>query len=112
MVGHNHTSEDKESTTQPAGKGLESPPNPDWLWGLFLVVATLLAYQPAWNGKIIWDDAAHLIAPHLRSLHGLLRLWTEPGVRQQYYPMMSSVFWVEQKLWGDSTLGFHPNPVD
>jgi tetratricopeptide (TPR) repeat protein len=78
-----------------------------WRWGLLLVIATVLAYQPAWNGKPIWDDAAHLTYPHLRSLGGLVRLWIEPGVTQQYYPVVSSVFWVEHKLWGDSTLGYH-----
>jgi tetratricopeptide (TPR) repeat protein len=26
---------------------------------------------------------------------------------QQYYPVTFSVFWVEHKLWGDSTLGYH-----
>jgi tetratricopeptide (TPR) repeat protein len=87
---------------------MESPPrNRDWLWGLILVIATVLAYQPAWNGKLIWDDAAHLTYPHLRSLAGLVRLWTEPGVTQQYYPMVATVFWVEHRLWGDSTLGYH-----
>jgi len=78
-----------------------------WLWCVFLAAAIFAAYQPAWNGKPIWDDAAHLTYPHLRSLKGLARLWTEPGVTQQYYPMVSSVFWVEHKLWGDATLGYH-----
>ncbi len=77
------------------------------LWGLLLVIATVVAYQPAWNGKPIWDDAAHLTYPHLRTWAGLLRLWIEPGVMQQYYPVTFSAFWVESKLWGDSTLGYH-----
>jgi protein O-mannosyl-transferase len=78
-----------------------------WLWGLLLVIATFAAYQPAWNGKPIWDDAAHLTYPEHRSLAGLLRIWTEPGATQQYYPVAYSAFWVEHKLWGDSTLGYH-----
>ena len=80
---------------------------PGWAWSVLLIVATLLVYQPAWNGKPIWDDAAHLTYPHLRSLHGLFRIWTEPGVNQQYYPMVSTAFWAEHKLWGDSTFGYH-----
>ncbi|MGA2177098.1 MAG: tetratricopeptide repeat protein [Verrucomicrobiota bacterium] len=72
-----------------------------------LLIATVVAYQPAWNGKPIWDDAAHLTYPELRSLTGLVRIWTEPGVTQQYYPVAFSVFWVEHKLWGDATLGYH-----
>lgn len=77
------------------------------LWGLLLVAATFAAYQPAWNGKPIWDDAAHLTYPALRSLTGLVRIWTDPGATQQYYPTVFTVFWVEHRLWGDATLGYH-----
>jgi protein O-mannosyl-transferase len=109
-LNKSHAFANLRSAPQQTGQSPVFPltsPNRDWLWGLFLVLATVLAYQPAWNGKILWDDAAYLIYPHLRSLHGLFRLWTEPGVTQQYYPMMSTVFWIEQKLWGDSILGYH-----
>ena len=78
-----------------------------WLLGLLLVVATLVAYQPAWNGKPVWDDEEHLTKPELRSLEGLARIWTQLGEAPQYYPLVHSVFWVEYKLWGDSTLGYH-----
>jgi hypothetical protein len=27
---------------------------------LFLVAATILAYQPAWNGGFLWDDDAYI----------------------------------------------------
>jgi protein O-mannosyl-transferase len=80
---------------------------PWWLWGLLLVVITLLAYQPAWNGKAIWDDDGHITKPELRSLEGLGRIWIKPGATQQYYPLTHSVFWVEHKIWGDSPLGYH-----
>ena len=78
-----------------------------WFWSLCLVAATLLAYQPAWRGKPVWDDAAHLTRPALRSLEGLSRIWLEPGATQQYYPLVHSAFWVQQKLWGDATTGYH-----
>ena len=29
----------------------------DWLWGLILVLAVILAYQPVWLAGFIWDDA-------------------------------------------------------
>jgi 4-amino-4-deoxy-L-arabinose transferase-like glycosyltransferase len=29
------------------------------------------------------------------------------GATQQYYPVLFSVFWVEQKLWGEAPLGYH-----
>jgi tetratricopeptide (TPR) repeat protein len=81
--------------------------NRDWICALLLVVVTMLAYQPAWNGKPIWDDNKHITRPELRSLDGLVRIWTEPGAAQQYYPLVHSLFWVEHRLWGDRTLGYH-----
>jgi tetratricopeptide (TPR) repeat protein len=78
-----------------------------WVWGLLLVVVTILAYQPAWNGKPIWDDEGHITKPELRSMDGLGRVWIKPGATQQYYPLAHSVFWVEHKIWGDSPLGYH-----
>ena len=46
-------------------------------------------------------------APELRSWHGLYRIWFELGATQQYYPLLHSAFWVEHRLWGDATLGYH-----
>jgi tetratricopeptide (TPR) repeat protein len=78
-----------------------------WLFSLALIALTALAYLPAWNGKPIWDDNAHITQPELRSAHGLIEIWTRLGATQQYYPLVHSVFWIEQKLWGDSVLGYH-----
>jgi protein O-mannosyl-transferase len=78
-----------------------------WLLSLALIVATAVAYFPAWTGKPIWDDNAHITQPELRSAHGLVEIWSRLGATQQYYPLVHSVFWVEQKLWGDSVLGYH-----
>jgi tetratricopeptide (TPR) repeat protein len=86
---------------------LRSLRNQAWLLSLLLVAATLLAYQPAWCGKPIWDDGQHMTPPGLRSMAGLARIWTQPGATQQYYPLIYSAFWMENKLWGDSTLGYH-----
>jgi len=72
-----------------------------------LLAATMLAYQPAWHGRPIWDDDAHLTKPALRSLHGLARIWIEPGATQQYYPLVHSIFWLEHPFWGETTLGYH-----
>lgn len=79
----------------------------NWLFGLILIGATALAYQPAWNGRPIWDDDLHITPPELRSLHGLVRIWTEPAAAPQYYPLLHTVFWIEHKLWGDWPLPYH-----
>ena len=79
----------------------------DWLLGFLLLVVTLIAYQQVWHAGFIWDDDAHVTKPGLRSLDGLVRIWTQVGATQQYYPFVYSVFWVEYKLWGESPLGYH-----
>ena len=73
----------------------------------FFLSVTLLAYLPAWHGGFLWDDDAHVTKPALRSLHGLARIWSEPGATQQYYPVLHSAFWIEHRLWGDAVLGYH-----
>ena len=79
----------------------------NWLFGLILIVATTLAYQPAWNGQPIWDDEIHITIPALRSVHGLERIWTDPAAAPQYYPVLHTLFWVEYKLWDGWPLPYH-----
>jgi len=79
----------------------------NWLFGLILIVATTVAYQPAWNGKPIWDDEIHITQPVLRSVNGLARIWTDPSAAPQYYPVLHTLFWVEYKLWDGWPLPYH-----
>ncbi len=79
----------------------------DWFFAFALLAAVILVYQPAWQGGLIWDDAAHVTRPELRSWQGLYSIWFNLGATQQYYPLLHSAFWVEHKLWGDATLGYH-----
>ena len=72
-----------------------------------LLCLTLLAYLPALNGGLLWDDDRHLTAPALRSLHGFWRIWFDLGATQQYYPLLHSAFWMEHRIWGDAVLGYH-----
>jgi protein O-mannosyl-transferase len=74
---------------------------------VLLCLATFLAYLPAVRGGMLWDDSGHVTRPDLRSLHGLWRIWTEPGATQQYYPLLHSAFWLEHSIWGDSVLWYH-----
>ena len=79
----------------------------DWFLALALVVVTFLVYAPAWNGKPIWDDEIHLTPAKLSSLHGLAQIWTEPAAAPQYYPLLHTIFWIENKLWGHWPLPYH-----
>jgi len=82
-----------------------SGPTP-WLAPL-IFAATLACYFPALRGGLLWDDDAHVTRPDLRSWSGLERIWCEVGATQQYYPVLHSAFWIEHRLWGDATLGYH-----
>ncbi|MGA3052186.1 MAG: tetratricopeptide repeat protein [Chitinispirillaceae bacterium] len=81
--------------------------NRDFFFGLLLLIITFFAYRPAWQGDFLWDDDAHITNPVLGSWAGLMRIWTEPGATQQYYPLAHSVFWLERRLFGDEPLGYH-----
>lgn len=74
---------------------------------LLFLGAALIAYLPCLQGDFLWDDAGHVTNPALQSWSGLGRIWLEPGVTQQYYPLLHSAFWFEHRLWGDATLGYH-----
>ena len=84
----------------------DRPMHQAWLW-LLLFCATLFANLPTIRGGLLWDDDAHVTRPALQSLHGLWQIWFELGTTQQYYPMLHSAFWLEHRLWGDSTTGYH-----
>lgn len=64
----------------------------------------MLAYQPAWRGGLIRDDDLYLKNAQWTSLASI---WLHPPTTQQYHPLVGTVFWIENKLWGDSLLGHH-----
>jgi protein O-mannosyl-transferase len=73
---------------------------------LALLAALLAAYWPSLHGGLMWDDDAHVTRPELRSVHGLVSIWRDPGATQQYYPVLHSAFWAEHRIWGDSAIGY------
>ena len=79
----------------------------DWFFCLILAIVTMLAYQPAWHGGLLWDDDNTTTPPELRSLDGLRRIWFQPRATAQYYPLLFSSYWLQQRLWGDSPTGYH-----
>jgi tetratricopeptide (TPR) repeat protein len=79
----------------------------DWLALALLAMIALAAYQSVWRAGFIWDDDAHVTRPGLQALHGLWRIWLDPGATQQYYPALYSAFWLEHRLWGDTASWYH-----
>ena len=82
-------------------------PLPPWWVFAVLVGLTFAIYQPAWHGGFLWDDDGHVTPVALRSVDGLRRIWIEPGATQQYYPLLHTAFWLQHRLWGDATTGYH-----
>ncbi len=80
---------------------------PPWALCAAIFGVTLAAYFPALSAGYVWNDVDYVTRPDLRSLHGLWRIWSEPGATEQYYPLLHSAFWVEHHLWGDAALGYH-----
>jgi len=79
----------------------------DWSFCLILAVVTVMAYHPAWHGRLLWDDDECVTPPELRTMDGLRRIWFQPRATGQYYPLLYTSYWIQQRLWGDSTSGYH-----
>jgi tetratricopeptide (TPR) repeat protein len=79
----------------------------DGLFAIVIAAAVLLTYLPVLSAGFVWDDNGHVTRPELRTIHGLWRIWFEPGATQQYYPVLHTAFWVEHRIWGDSPVGYH-----
>ena len=72
---------------------------PGWLWGLFLVGAVIIAYQPVWHAGFIWDDDTFLVNnPLIRQANGLYQNWFTTKA-PDYFPLTSTTLWLEWRLW-------------
>ncbi|HTQ38497.1 MAG TPA: tetratricopeptide repeat protein [Pirellulales bacterium] len=78
-----------------------------WAGAALLVGLTCVAYWPALHGDFIFDDEALISQSKVIALpHGLYRIWftTEP---QDYWPVTNTSFWLEWRLWGEDSTGYH-----
>jgi protein O-mannosyl-transferase len=99
-----HVRQKNGVNTSPA---VDARRNVEWIGLALVVVATFVVYWPAMNGHMVFDDDFYLTRPDLQSVGGLYRIWTDPMVTAQYYPLVHTAFWLEHKLWGDNFLGYH-----
>ncbi len=78
-----------------------------WLLVFALVVATIVVYQPVWHAGFIWDDDVLITDnPMVRASDGLYRFWFTTEA-PDYWPLTSSVWWLEWRMWGDHAAGYH-----
>jgi len=76
----------------------------EFLGGAGLLALVVAAYVPAMHGGVLWDDGALIFENRLvRAWDGLAGIWdgTQPWVLTQ------SMQWLEWRLWGGSTTGYH-----
>ncbi len=75
--------------------------------GLALVAITVLIYLPALRGGVVWDDDDLIFAnPFIQASNGLSHFWLTTSA-SDYFPLSSTVQWIEWRLWGGDVLGYH-----
>ena len=73
-----------------------------------LVAFTIAAYWPGWSAGFVWEDITHVVNNDtLRSFDGLIRIWTQLGATQQYYPLFYTVLWLQYQAFELTPLGYH-----
>jgi tetratricopeptide (TPR) repeat protein len=78
----------------------------DWLWGLVIFFAVILAYQPIWWAGFIWDDFTVITSnPCIVGPFGLKQIWTTSAA--DICPLTLTTFWLEHALWGLWPLPYH-----
>ncbi len=73
---------------------------------LFLLI--LAAYLPVFRAGFVWDDDSWVWAnPHVRGERPILRVWHTDEAPGQNYPLTSTFFWAQARLWGFGPFGYH-----
>lgn len=72
-----------------------------------LAAAILIVYLPAIRGGFIWDDNLLISEnPLITAPSGFFHLWINPG-SMDYTPLTLTTFWLEWRVWGENTIGYH-----
>jgi protein O-mannosyl-transferase len=72
-----------------------------------IVLIAFFVYLPCINGGFVLDDTLLLAKNDLiRNPDGLRKLWCTT-VSIDYWPMTNTSFWIEWRLWGMNSTGYH-----
>ncbi len=78
-----------------------------WLQAAVIVAATLWAYAPVRSAGWVWDDVEEVTQNAvLRDPAGLAKIWFAPD-STDYFPLKTTVEWLEFRAWGDAPVGYH-----
>ena len=75
--------------------------------GVAIFLISVVIYIPAMSAGFIWDDDQEITAnPSLQNLPGLVEIWT--GAKSaDYFPLKTTMLWIEFQLWGLNAHGYH-----
>ena len=83
------------------------PASRRWLLALLLIGATAIAYLPTLRNGFVWDDDTSLTQnPFVQGGEGLRQFWLTTQT-PDYWPVTSTTFWAEWRLWGLNPAGYH-----
>jgi protein O-mannosyl-transferase len=78
-----------------------------WAGVVTIIAAAWCAFAPALRGNFLWDDHSELTSnAEIKARDGLGKIWRGEGTLD-YFPLKSSVQWVQWRLWGERPLGYH-----
>jgi lipoprotein NlpI len=78
------------------------------LQALVIVLTSLWIFFPALNGGWQWDDLQLIVGNSvIHNPSGLWKIWFQPGVFPDYYPLVENVNWLQWHFWQDHTFGYH-----
>jgi hypothetical protein len=87
-----------------------SPAQSAWrvaLQAALIVLAGWFVFSPALHGTWLWDDEALITQnPDIRDPAGLGKIWCQPA-GGDYFPLTSTIEWVQWRLWQDNPAGYH-----
>ncbi|MCE0499421.1 MAG: tetratricopeptide repeat protein [Methylacidiphilales bacterium] len=96
----------KFTDTVTVGQGLPAWCKHGWIFGVILLLAVLLTYQPVWDAGYIWDDDSLITSnPCIVGPLGLKEIWTTSAA--EICPLTLTTLWVAHALWGLSPLPYH-----
>lgn len=87
---------------------MNSPRSSSWKPAWLPVILAFLVYSPSFSGGFLWDDDWLVTAnPLMRERWGWLRAWIDPPASQpDYFPLTTSVFWLQYQVWGEWAPGY------
>ena len=78
-----------------------------WWAGTLIFLLTFVMYLPALRCGFVWDDDSLVVNSRLvKAPDGLYRFWRSTEA-PDYWPLTSTAWWLEWRLWGDRPVGYH-----